>query len=161
MLQLLKRDQLPAAKALLDDAFAPSRFESRLLELAYLREANAPCYVWQEDDAILGCILYTPAFRDEQEIGYHLAPVAVHPDYQRKGIGLKMIRQTLALTPMAESPVFVLGDPAYYERFSFAPTKNAQCPYDPGNAHFRALRWSDDYTPFTLGYCAAFAEAEK
>lgn len=51
-----------------------------------------------------------------------LAPLAVHPDRQRTGVGDRLVRQGLSL--LAESGcelVFVLGHPGYYGRFGFQP----------------------------------------
>jgi putative acetyltransferase len=89
------------------------------------------------------------------------APLAVHPDFQRRGIGTDLIRATLSLPPISTAPVFVLGDPAYYERFGFAPVTTAICPYNPSNEYFRALRWNEAAEPFSIGYCSAFQAAEQ
>lgn len=50
-----------------------------------------------------------------------LAPVGVFPHYQRLGLGSMLIRDGLArLAAHGIRIVFVLGDPAYYQRFGFA-----------------------------------------
>ena len=46
-----------------------------------------------------------------------LAPVAVAPGSQRLGLGGRLIHAALEV---AEAPVVVLGDPAYYARFGFS-----------------------------------------
>lgn len=48
-----------------------------------------------------------------------LAPVAVHPALHRRGIGAALIRAAIAARP--GHAIVVLGDPAYYMRFGFAP----------------------------------------
>jgi len=144
----------------MDAAFAPSQFESRILQRALDSEDETPCYYWMQDEALIACVLYTHAMRGGEVIGWHLAPVAVHPTYQRRGIGSHLIRRSLREPIIANEAVFVLGDPHYYERFGFKPVKNAQCPYDPGNAHFRALRWADHGPAFTIGYDECFQGAE-
>jgi putative acetyltransferase len=49
-----------------------------------------------------------------------LAPMAVLPEFQRKGIGSKLIRAGLAEMQKTEQPfVIVLGHPEYYPRFGF------------------------------------------
>lgn len=48
-----------------------------------------------------------------------LAPVAVHPALQGRGIGLALIRAALAAADGL--PVVVLGEPAYYARAGFRP----------------------------------------
>lgn len=49
-----------------------------------------------------------------------LAPLAVAPDQQRRGIGQQLVTAGLARLRAAEvAAVLVYGDPAYYERFGF------------------------------------------
>jgi putative acetyltransferase len=50
-----------------------------------------------------------------------LAPVGVHPDAQKLGIGSALIREGLDRAKRERwEAVFVLGSPAYYGRFGFA-----------------------------------------
>lgn len=50
-----------------------------------------------------------------------LAPVSVHPDHQKKGIGAAMIHAALELAEDEDwAAVFVLGDPRYYKKFGFS-----------------------------------------
>lgn len=61
-----------------------------------------------------------------------LAPMAVRPDRQRKGIGSALIRRGLETVREMKFPaVVVVGDPAYYSRFGFSPEAAAllSCPY--------------------------------
>jgi putative acetyltransferase len=61
-----------------------------------------------------------------------LAPLAVHPARQRRGIGTLLVRDGLARLRKAGSPlVVVLGDPAYYGRFGFRADAAAglRCPF--------------------------------
>jgi putative acetyltransferase len=49
-----------------------------------------------------------------------LAPVAVLPEHQRKGFGSVLIREGLKQARLEGwEAVFVVGEPAYYERFGF------------------------------------------
>jgi putative acetyltransferase len=51
-----------------------------------------------------------------------LAPMAVHPDHQRRGIGSALARAALAAADERGEPlVLVLGHPTYYPRFGFRP----------------------------------------
>ena len=53
-----------------------------------------------------------------------LAPVAVLPRHQRRGLGTRLIENGLAqLSRLHSEAVFVLGDPAYYARFGFQSTR--------------------------------------
>lgn len=61
-----------------------------------------------------------------------LAPMAVRPDRQRKGIGAALIRRGLEMVAALKFlAVVVVGDPAYYSRFGFTPEAAAllSCPY--------------------------------
>ncbi len=147
---------LPEVKRLLDAAFAPSLYESTLVELIMTGAEIHHGWVALLDSQIAGFILYSVATNETHPIGWHLAPLAVLPEAQRQGIGSALVAHSLQSPPLKEEPVFVLGDPAYYERFGFSPFKTPTCPYDPGNEHFRALRWQETATPFTVGYTSAF-----
>ena len=49
-----------------------------------------------------------------------LAPVSVVPSHQGKGIGSRLIRESLKFAKARSwEAVFVLGDPDYYSRFGF------------------------------------------
>ena len=76
-----------------------------------------------EDDGVIGHILFTPVVIDSdgrRVIGMGLAPMAVHPDRQRQGIGSQLVQRGLALLRERACPfVVVVGHPAYYPRFGF------------------------------------------
>lgn len=55
-----------------------------------------------------------------------LAPLAVHPALQGRGLGTALVH--MALQAAGERPVVVLGDPAFYGRMGFVPA-NLQSPY--------------------------------
>jgi len=63
-----------------------------------------------------------------------LAPVAVLPGYQRRGIGGRLIRHGLELLrERGEEIVLVLGHPDYYPRFGFSGEKasDLEHPFPP------------------------------
>jgi len=63
-----------------------------------------------------------------------LAPVAVLPDLQRRGIGERLIRHGLdLLRERGERIVIVLGHPDYYPRFGFSSEKARflESPFPP------------------------------
>jgi len=51
-----------------------------------------------------------------------LAPLAIAPAHQAKGVGGRLVRRGLEILADADCHlVFVLGDPGYYRRFGFVP----------------------------------------
>lgn len=62
-----------------------------------------------------------------------LAPMAVLPEYQRRGIGGSLVHHALdAARRAGERLVIVLGHPEYYPRFGFRPASawGVRCPFD-------------------------------
>lgn len=55
-----------------------------------------------------------------------LAPLAVHPAMQSRGLGAALLRAALAA--FQDHTIVVLGDPAYYGRFGFVPA-DLESPY--------------------------------
>jgi putative acetyltransferase len=74
---------------------------------------------------IVGHIMFTRSLLDAPRrlVEVHvLSPLAVLPDYHKRGIGSALVRKGLkALTQRAVPVVFLEGDPGYYSRFGFAP----------------------------------------
>jgi putative acetyltransferase len=77
------------------------------------------------DGIVVGHILFSPV-----DIGAFgaapsamaLAPMAVAPAHQRRGVGGDLVRAGLeACRRMGRRVVFVLGHPGYYPRFGFVP----------------------------------------
>ena len=74
-------------------------------------------------DKIVGHILFSPvSVHGDQGIGWGmgLAPMAVLPEWQRRGIGSRLVRDAVARLREAQCPfLVVLGHPEYYPRFGF------------------------------------------
>jgi len=73
----------------------------------------------------IGHILFTRASvegQDDDPLIHILAPLAVKPDYQKKGIGGMLIKSGLELLKKKGSKlVFVLGHKEYYPKYGFIP----------------------------------------
>ena len=83
----------------------------------------------ENDGQPVGHILFTKVQIEGSEIPVSsaiLAPLAVVPDAQAKGIGGKLIDEGLRLlTESGVDLVFVLGHPGYYPRHGFRPKAGA------------------------------------
>lgn len=81
------------------------------------------------NDMAIGHIVFTKATflndPNSSPLMHILAPLAVIPDYQKKGIGELLIREGISrLHKLGSEIVFVLGHIEYYPKFGFI--KNAQ-----------------------------------
>lgn len=92
------------------------------------------CLVATEGDEVVGHICFSRARlgADGPEI-LALAPMAVDPRRQNRGIGSELVREGLERAEATAFPlVVVLGHPDYYPRFGFDPASayGVACPYD-------------------------------
>lgn len=75
------------------------------------------------DGKVVGHILFSPAViegRHGRLVGTGLAPLAVLPEYQRKGIGTQLMQTAIARIKKGGCPyIIVIGHPEYYARFGF------------------------------------------
>jgi putative acetyltransferase len=80
--------------------------------------------VAEGDNGIVGHVLFSRMWIESPGglvPAVALAPVAVLPEYQRRGIGERLIRKGLALLrDRGEEIVIVVGHPDYYPRFGFS-----------------------------------------
>ena len=134
-----------AIEHLLDLSFGPQR---RTKTSYRLREGStaAPGLSQVIRDAelgVVGAISYWPlAIGAKGTKALLLGPLAVHPLRQNLGIGLKLMRETLA---MAEAQghrlVLLVGDAPYYARVGFAQVPEGQIlmpgPVDPKRLLYR------------------------
>lgn len=85
--------------------------------------------------SIVGHVLFSKARLKSPGQGVSaaiLAPLAVHPDFQSRGIGGQLVAEGLRqLSGCGVDLVFVLGHPAYYSRFGFsaAGVRGFEAPY--------------------------------
>lgn len=115
-------------------AFA-TEAEAMLVEV--LREQARPVIslVAECGDEIVGHIMFsrvTLSGHPELDI-MGLAPMAVAPDHQRRGIGSALVRAGLGrCRALGFGTVVVLGHPDYYPRFGFTPAARAGigCEYE-------------------------------
>lgn len=100
--------------------------------------------VAEHEGTVVGHILFTPV-----ELPGHpdlrlmaLAPMAVAPAHQSRGIGSALVRDGLErCRHFGTDAVIVLGHPGYYPRFGFTPASrwDIRSPYDAPDEAFLAL----------------------
>jgi putative acetyltransferase len=98
--------------------------------------------VAEQDQGIIGHVLFSKLEAPMKAPG--LAPVAVHPSFQKQGVGSALIREGLHQAKEAGwTFIFVLGDSAYYQRFGFRveTAKGYSSPYS--GDHFMAVSFGD------------------
>jgi predicted N-acetyltransferase YhbS len=94
---------------------------------------------------IVGHILFYPIKIKSHDASYGslcLAPMAVLPEYQKKGIGLQLVEEGLKRArKLGFKSVIVLGHAAYYPRFGFEPAGKwgIRPPFEVPDDAFMAL----------------------
>lgn len=74
-----------------------------------------------------------------------LGPLSVRPDYQRKGIGTKLVQAALDRMKQSRVPgCVVLGRPGFYGRFGFESVHNMRFANAPARFLMRILLTGDD-----------------
>lgn len=99
-----------------------TRFEADLVDRLRKEASPLVSLVAETRGAVVGHILFTPV-ELEGHPDLHLmglAPMAVLPEFQRRGIGSMLVAAGLkACTELGFGAVVVLGHPGYYPRFGF------------------------------------------
>ncbi|CEJ73796.1 GNAT family acetyltransferase [[Clostridium] sordellii] len=97
------------------------------------------------DESIIGYIMFTKILienEDKESEALALAPLAVLPGYQGKGIGSKLINKGLEIAKnLGYKSVIVLGSETYYPKFGF---KEALCfgikaPFEVPSPNFMSI----------------------
>lgn len=120
--------------------------------------------VAEDDGFIIGHIMFSPVVLLEHPglkiMG--LAPVAVVPGHQRRGVGSSLVRAGLAACKrLGFGAVVVVGHPKYYPRFGFSPASGygIGCEYEVPDEAFMLLELRPGYLQGksgTVRYHAAF-----
>ena len=115
---------------------------------------------------IVGHIMFSPVVLSghaELDI-MGLAPLAVVPEHQRKGIGSKLVGTGLQrCRKLGFGAVVVLGHPEYYPRFGFVSSRHfdIDCEYDVPQEAFMVVELEAGFlrgVSGTIKYHAAFKE---
>jgi putative acetyltransferase len=128
---MIVRPETPGDYEAIDDllrsAFGQAD-ESELVRLLRASDDYVPdlTLVAEEDGQIVGHIMfsYVTLKNDEEFRVLSLAPMAVTPERQRRGIGGALVEAGLERADDRREPlVIVLGHPTYYPRFGFEPAR--------------------------------------
>ena len=119
-----------------------------------------------DGDDIVGHIAFSPVTLSSSATRAiaGLAPMAVLPSYQRRGIGSALVHAGLErCAEVGFSAVVVLGHPKFYPRFGFEPASRfgLRSTYDVPDDVFMALELVDGALQGTSGvvhYDPAFAD---
>ena len=138
MLQLRaeKTPDAPGIRAVHLAAFAPRANEANLVDRLRDNGQTTISLVGVSNGQLVGHVLFSPVILAGYPAagrGLGLAPVAVRPDFQRQGIGSRLVRHGLDVAREAGFDfVIVLGDPNYYGRFGFRPASQYQLDNEYG-----------------------------
>lgn len=115
--------------------------EAMLADRLHAR-ADVFSLVADHDGAVIGVIVFSPVSGRGGQTGLHavgLAPMAVHPHWQRRGVGSALVCAGIdECRARRLGLIVVLGHPGYYPRFGFRPA---------GATGLRC-RWSHDDESF-------------
>jgi putative acetyltransferase len=116
-----KPEDIPLINSVIISTFKRDA-EARLVDKLRRACADHLSLVAEDNNTIIGHIMFTPAhiINDKTVSGMGLAPMAVIPSQQRRGIGKLLVKEGLKILRKKKCPfVVVLGHPEYYHRFGF------------------------------------------
>jgi len=124
--------------ALLKDAF-PGPDEAQLVVSLRAADADSLELVAEDKGCVIGMALFSPVTAQTDEnithYGLGLAPVAVLPSKQKRGIGAALIKAGLDyITTLGAPFCVVLGDHDYYARFDFKPASSLTWSWEKDEA---------------------------
>ena len=126
---------IAAIRHVLEMAFGQTS-EARLVEALRQADALITSLVAVEKERIIGHIAFSAVAIESQDTAMNavaLAPLAVLPAHQRRGVGSELVRRGLDHCRRAGyRAVLVLGKPAFYQRFGFmkATLHGIRCPFE-------------------------------
>jgi putative acetyltransferase len=135
-----------AIRAVNDAAFGQPA-EGELVDALRQTAAFIPelSLVAEQGTNLIGHILFTSLTVVEERAVHPalaLAPMAVVPSWQRRGVGSALVRRGLQdARVLGHAVVIVLGHPHYYPRFGFRPARplGIRSPFDAPDEAFLAL----------------------
>ncbi|MGB0663068.1 MAG: GNAT family N-acetyltransferase [Pontibacterium sp.] len=95
--------------------------KSLVKQLLDTTEANALFgFVAIENDQVVGGVLFSRLILSSHQNAFMLSPLAVHPSFQKQGVGQGLVCHALGeLKAAGVSLVVTYGDPAFYQKVGF------------------------------------------
>ena len=126
IIRLEKPEDKAAIRHVNEEAFGQKE-EAEIIEKLRNRGVLTLSLVAVQDDRTVGHIAFSPVKVESERSSFEaiaLAPMAVLPAYQRKGIGSQLVRSGIkGCQHLGHEIIVVLGHPNYYPRFGFVPAK--------------------------------------
>lgn len=117
-------EDIPVIRSINERVFHVSA-EAEIVDTLRNGRSDAVSLVAEEAGKVVGYLLFSPVMieaRDRCIQGMALAPMAVLPEHQCRGIGSMLLRRGLDILKGCAWPfVIVLGYPDFYSRFGFEP----------------------------------------
>jgi putative acetyltransferase len=116
--------------------------ESNIVDALRVNGAALLCLVATLKNQVVGHIMYSPTSVGGNVMGAALGPMAVLPEFQRQGIGSKLIEVGNRKLKDAGCPfIIVVGHADYYPRFGFRPAgeHGITCEWDVPDDVFMLL----------------------
>ncbi len=111
--------------------------------------------VAEVEDEIVGHILFTKIkIGDSNTVGVALAPLAVKPQFQNRGIGGELIKEGHRIAKeLGYGFSVVLGHDRYYPKFGYQPAKQYSiiAPFPVDDKNFMAVKLNDRIDSFHGG----------
>jgi putative acetyltransferase len=120
--------------------------EGKLVELLRKADCEIISLVAEVNKQIVGHIMFSPVEIENKTEGMILAPIAVLPEFQKKGIGAKLIKKGAEEVKSKNYSIIILfGHPEYYPKFGFAPASRygLKSKIEAPDEVFMALNFSD------------------
>lgn len=136
--------------------------EARLVDLLVAAGDDVLELVAERDGRPVGHVLFSRLMvetRNRSFAAVALAPLAVSPDVQGRGVGAALVEEAhRRLRGAGETLSVVLGDPAYYGRFGYAHERAKGFESDYQGEALQALSWGEAPSAGRLVYAPAFLE---
>jgi putative acetyltransferase len=171
-MEILIRTEKPSDTSTLDQvtiaAFStkPYACHTEQLIVYALRNADALSLslVAEVEGRVVGHVAFSIVTINEEEKGwYGLGPISVLPEFQKQGIGSKLIGKGLSMIRDLGGKGCVLeGSPVYYHRFGFKAYPNLIYEGAPSPEYFMALPFHGEVPEGKVQFHQAFyIDAEK